>query len=208
MLQQLQDGLLHRHVEGRRRLVGHDDVGVVDERHGNHHALLLSAADLVWIAVENLLGAGEEHLFEQCYHLLPFVSRLSVRPHHLHHLLAAFLHGVQTRHRLLEDHADAFAAHLPHLLLVEREELGALQQGAARDGRLCRQQPHQRQRADTFAAAALAHDAQRLPVSQREVQILHHLVSLEGNREPLYFKYVIISIHTTITQEATKNFAI
>ena len=68
VLQKLENGLLHRHVEGCGGLVGDDDVGVVDERHGNHDALLLATAELVGVAVVYLLGAGEKHLAEEVDH--------------------------------------------------------------------------------------------------------------------------------------------
>ena len=68
--QQVQDGALHGYVEGRCRFVGDEDVGVVDQRHGYHHTLLLTAADLVRIAVENLLRPWQQHLFEEFDNLL------------------------------------------------------------------------------------------------------------------------------------------
>ena len=110
--QQVEDSLLYRHVEGCGGLVGDDDIGIVYQRHGNHHALLLSATKLVGVAVEDLLGAGEEHLTEKLN------DTLSVTPH-LEHLLAAFLHRVEGGHGLLENHADAFAADAAEALFVE-----------------------------------------------------------------------------------------
>ena len=44
-------------------------------------------------------------------------------PHHFKDLLSAFLHGVEARHRLLEDHADALAADIAEALLVKRQQL-------------------------------------------------------------------------------------
>ena len=63
--QQVEDGLLYRHVEGGGGFVGDEYVGFVDEGHGDHHALLLAAAEFVGVAVENLLRPREQHLAEE-----------------------------------------------------------------------------------------------------------------------------------------------
>ena len=43
VFEQLEDLRLHGDVERRRRLVGDQEIGVVGERHGDHHALALTA---------------------------------------------------------------------------------------------------------------------------------------------------------------------
>ena len=131
LAEQLENGLLHRHVEGRGGLVGNEYVGVVDQRHGYHHALFLAAADLVGVAFENLFWAGKEHLFEEPDNaLLGCLLVASVVPivgmHHLQHLLAAFLHGVEARHGLLKNHGDALAADAAEALLVEGQQIQRL----------------------------------------------------------------------------------
>ena len=50
--EQLQDLRLHGDVERRRRLVGDQQVGLVGERHRDHHALALPAGELVRIGAE------------------------------------------------------------------------------------------------------------------------------------------------------------
>ena len=50
--------------------------------------------------------------------------------YHLAHLVAAFVDGVERGHRLLEDHGDAFAAHLGHPALVEVLDVGVANQHA------------------------------------------------------------------------------
>ena len=49
--QQLDDLLLGRDVEARGRLVEHHEIGLAGERHGDADALLLSARELVGIAM-------------------------------------------------------------------------------------------------------------------------------------------------------------
>jgi hypothetical protein len=46
VLQQLQELSLDRHIDGGRRFVGDEKIGIVCERHGDHHALALPARQL------------------------------------------------------------------------------------------------------------------------------------------------------------------
>jgi hypothetical protein len=61
--QQIDDLRLHRHVEGRGRLVEHQKTRLRDERPGDRDALALAAGEFVRVA----LGVGvEPDLFECC----------------------------------------------------------------------------------------------------------------------------------------------
>jgi hypothetical protein len=51
-LDQLQDLGLHGHVEGRRGLVGDQELRAGDERHRDHHPLAHAARELVGIEVD------------------------------------------------------------------------------------------------------------------------------------------------------------
>ena len=64
-LEQVKNGALHGDIESRGRLVSDEDVGVVNEGHGNHYSLFLSSADFVWVAVKDFLGPGEKYLLEK-----------------------------------------------------------------------------------------------------------------------------------------------
>ena len=55
----LQDVRLDRHVERGRRLVGDQDVGLVGDRHRDHHPLALAARELVRIGAEPVLGVAQ-----------------------------------------------------------------------------------------------------------------------------------------------------
>ena len=52
VLEQLQDLRLHRHVERGGRLVGDQQVRLVRQRHGDHHALALAAGELMRITLQ------------------------------------------------------------------------------------------------------------------------------------------------------------
>ena len=62
LLQQREDLRLHGDVERGGRLVGDEQVGLVGERHGDHHALALAAGQLVRIAAEPPLRIGDADL--------------------------------------------------------------------------------------------------------------------------------------------------
>ena len=59
VLQQLQDLRLDGDVERGGRLVGDQQVGLVRERHRDHHPLALAAGELVRIGAEALLGLAQ-----------------------------------------------------------------------------------------------------------------------------------------------------
>ena len=66
--QQLEDLRLDGDVERGGGLVGDQQIGLVGERHGDHHALPLPAGELVGVGVESLLGIGEADLAQQLEH--------------------------------------------------------------------------------------------------------------------------------------------
>ena len=65
VLQQLQDLRLHRDVERGGRLVGDQQVRLVRQRHGDHHALALAAGELMRIAASRAGRIGNADLVEQ-----------------------------------------------------------------------------------------------------------------------------------------------
>ena len=50
---QIEDCFLHCYVKRSSRFVGYEQAGIAGHGHGYHHPLFLSAADLVWIGIEN-----------------------------------------------------------------------------------------------------------------------------------------------------------
>ncbi|MNY06521.1 hypothetical protein D3C86_1392820 [compost metagenome] len=114
------------------------------------------------IALKPLFGRRNAH------HLQRFAAAfLGLRPGHVfvredgfHHLLADAQHRVQRHQRILEDHGDAVAAQLAHLLFREIAQVGALEFHFAVDhfpGRV--DQAQQREAGHGFAGARFAHQA-------------------------------------------------
>ena len=171
VVHQLQDLGLRGHVERRRGLVGDQQVGVVDERHRDHHALAHAARELVRVVLEALLGARDPHRLQHLERALAGgrLRGVLVQLHRLPQLLADRVHRVQRGHRILEDHRDLVAAHLAQLRRRQLEQVAALEDRLARRDRLrSRVQPEDRQAGDALAAARLADDRERLALLDRE----------------------------------------
>ena len=114
VLEQLEDLRLHGDVERGRRLVGDQQVRLVGQRHGDHHALALAAGKLVRIAAEPPGRIANADLAEQIDDL---VARLGageavVQQQNFPDLLLDRVQRIERRHRLLEDDGDVVAAHL------------------------------------------------------------------------------------------------
>ena len=63
--QQFEDLRLDGDVEGRGGLVGDQEVGLVGQGHGDHHALALPSRELVRIGAKALLRFGQSHQPQQ-----------------------------------------------------------------------------------------------------------------------------------------------
>ncbi len=113
LLQQLEDLRLDRHVERGGRLIGDQQVRLVGERHGDHDALALAARQLMRKRVETLFRLADADLVQQLQHARThgLLVHAPVHAQHLAHLPLDGVQRVERRHRLLEDHRDAVAAH-------------------------------------------------------------------------------------------------
>ena len=93
-----------------------------------------------------------------------------------HDLRADGEHRVERRHRLLKDHADVAAADRLHLPLGQADQVAAEERDPARfDAGGRRQQPHDRERRDALARAALADDAERAALLDAKRDIVDRL---------------------------------
>ena len=85
------------------------------------------------ILLDPLFRRGDAHLFQHLDALLHRVvlGDFLVGLQHLHHLRADCIDRVERRHRLLEDHRDLVAAHVPHLRVGGLGKILALEQDLA-----------------------------------------------------------------------------
>ena len=104
ILQQLQDLGLDGDVEGRRRLVGDEQVRLVGQRHGDHHPLLLAARELMRVGVEPAAGLAQAHQLDELENAparLP-AAQAAVDQQRLGDLLPDRVQRVERGERLLE----------------------------------------------------------------------------------------------------------
>ena len=171
---------LDGHVERRRRLVGEQQLRPAGQRHRDHHALPHAAGELVREIGKALARRRDLDLIEQLERrgVGLAASHVAVVAQRLGDLEAHRQDRVQRRHRLLEDHRDAVAADLAHLLLAERDqvEIGEADVPAGDPPVGRRHQAHDGQRGDALAATGLADDRQRLVVRDGEADVAHRRV--------------------------------
>ena len=121
LAQQFQNFFLNCYIKSGCGLVSYKDLGIAGYGHGNHHALFLSPAEFMGVAVVNSFRPRQHHLMEQRDH--PVVSDLLchflVLTNHLGNLMATTVHRIQRGHRFLKNHGDTLAPNLGHLSLIE-----------------------------------------------------------------------------------------
>ena len=129
----LEDHRLRGHVETGRRLVEHQHLGLGQERHGQRDALHLAARQLVGVAAEELVVAGQAHLGQAVARALqPRLRRADVAQlQQLDDLLADPDGRVERRRRVLRHVGDLLAADLAHLLPRHAEHVAALEEHLA-----------------------------------------------------------------------------
>ena len=159
--EQRQDLRLHGDVERRGRLVRDQQIGLVGERHRDHHALPLAAGQLVRIACQAASRDRECRPASRVRGSAPAPPTLLMPLMQLQDLADLRLDRVQRierGHRLLEDDRDVVAADVAHLVFRQAQQLASLEADAAGGMRRRRigQQFQDRQRADRFAGAGFA----------------------------------------------------
>ena len=189
-LKDVQDLCLDGHVEGGGGLVGDDDVGVVRDSDGNHHALAHAARELVGIRVKAVLGVGDANQGEQLDAALAnlVLGHVGVVDEQsLGKLVADGEHGSKGRERILEDHGDARAADLGHLLVALADEFLAVELDRARDVRVVIEKPDEREGRDRLSRAGLAYDAQGAATPEVKVHVAHGVdhagLGIEGDTQ-------------------------
>ena len=162
---QLQDLGLDGHVQGRHGLVGHDQLGVHDQRRADAHPLPLSAGQLMGQPVPAL--RVQAHQLHGPLHpppdLLPVI--LAVYPQGLGQNPAHGAAGVQAAGRVLEHHLGPLGE-VGHRAGIVRHKA---QNGPGQGG---------------LSAAGLPHQAQNLPPVQVKAHIMEHLPALSAPDGP------------------------
>ena len=163
----LDDLRLNGHVESRCRLVGDQHRRIVRDRHRHHRSLAHAPGELVRILLDATLRERHAHEVEQLDRAL---ARLIVtdagivRRDRLGDLVTDREHGIERRHRILEDHRNLPTADLLQLLLRHGQEIATLvERLSAHDPpRRHRDQPEHRHDRDALSRTRLADDTECL----------------------------------------------
>ncbi len=126
----LEDLRLHGDIECGGGLVADQQVGVVGDRDRDDDPLPFTAGELVRKRAGAALRLGDAHQLEQFHRAMtgrpPSHPRL-VDLDRLGDLVADGVHRCQSRHRILEHHADRLAAEPRHRVVVQAQQLGVVQ---------------------------------------------------------------------------------
>ena len=163
---------LDRHVECRRRLVGDQHVGARDERGCDHDPLAHPARELVRIGAVLARRIGQPDTVQHVHHApvrFPPVFD-AVTQQYAAQLFADRHVGVEGLHRVLEHHADPLRAQPVQLALGRAEQFVAVEDDAAADRGLRRQQAHDRERRLRLSGPRFTDEADRLagPYAERK----------------------------------------
>ena len=156
--QQVQVLRLDRQIEAGGRLVGDQQARLARDADGADDALAHAARHLVRVLRDPRLRRRDAHRLQKVDRPAPGGGARGalMHPDRLGDLVADREQRVQRGHRVLQDHRDALAAHMPHLLVGFEDEIFALEQHLAADdpgGR--RQDAHDRQGQRALAGARI-----------------------------------------------------
>src|SRR5258706_15796701 len=176
---ELENLRLDRHVERGGWLVGDQQLWIARERDGDHDALAHAAAELVGIRAQAASSVWNADGFHEltCPPAGFRLREAKMDLQGLDDLLLDTQHWIQARNRILKDHRDLPTANLAQLILAQLQQILVEEHDRALFdlGRWHRQQAQDRERCDTLARAALAHDAQRFAFIQRKADTLHRV---------------------------------
>ncbi len=182
--QQLENLRLNGDVERGGGLVGDEQTRLVDQGHGDHHALALSAGKLMRVIAGAAFGIRDRHLAQGLHGARGRRASADrkVGPHRLRDLVAHAHHGVESGHGLLKNHAHARAPQTAHPLLGQAGQGFTRKRYFAGHPGLRRQKAHDSQRSHGFPRAGFSHEAQRAGFGNFEADIAHrsHLPGLGG----------------------------
>ena len=131
--QQRHDFRLNRHIQGRRRFIGDDDLRVQQQCDGDDNALAHAARQFMGVLIQALVRRRNLYLPQLVQGDIPGRPGAdpAMRLERFHHLGANGQHRVQGHHRVLENHGDAVAANLAQFPLAHGCQVLTLEQDLA-----------------------------------------------------------------------------
>ena len=163
---QLKDLRLDGDIEGRGGFVGDEYLRFGDEGHRDHDPLSHAAGEFVGIAVEAVGGVVDTDGFHhgECAGKGVAAGDFFVYEQWLDELLADPHVGIERGHRVLENHADAFASDGSKLGIGGAQQVGAVEfrAGALDAGGRAREEAEQGSAGDGLAGARFSDQTERL----------------------------------------------
>lgn len=170
------DPRFHGDVESRCRFVEKQQVRSGQQRHGDDHALLLSAGHLVHVGSHDAVGIGKLHPLQHVARPFPgfaFVDGLVVE-RHLGELPARGEAGIEGVRRLLVDHGDLVATQPSEVFVVEGGKVASLEEDPATDhAPVVAEVAQDGERDRGLAAPGLADEADALALEELQVEVDH-----------------------------------
>ena len=176
--EEVHDLLLNGDIECGGGFVSDEELRLAAERHGDHHALLHAAAQLVRVGMQTLLRLYDAHFIEPAHDLgiaIRFGDIGAVQCQRLADLGADGEHGIEGGRRLLEDVGDLFAAHLAQFIGLQFEHVMPSEghRGRTNRGGRLGQQAGEGEGGGAFPAAAFSDEGQGLALLEGEINALH-----------------------------------
>ena len=172
---ELENLRLDRDVESGRRFVGDDQARIVGDRHGDHHALALSAGEFVRIGAKPARPPGETHVVEKLRRAPAGLraAQSAVRDHRLGDLGADRIERVEGRHRFLKDHRGVRAADPIEPPLRQADEFDAVELRRAANLRAFSEKPEGGEHRLRLARSRLADDSHDFVPPHGEIDAAH-----------------------------------
>ncbi len=119
------------HIQRGGRFVGQQQFGLARQRHGDHGALTLPAAELVRVSASTARRLGNAGGRQQLHAGGMGLARRQAffELQHLGNLVAHGVERVERRHGLLENDGHLVTAHAAQLVFGHLQQVTALQQG-------------------------------------------------------------------------------
>ena len=184
--EQVEDLVLHRHIERRGRFVGEQHARTAGERDGDADPLAHAARHLVRVVVEPLLGFGDpDRLQQRDGDLVGLLApHVEVIADVLGQLTPDRDHRVERCHRVLEDHRHLGTPE-DFLLLGRLADhlVAGVHHRSGRRGIRRRVEPHDRARQHGLAGTGFADHTEGVPPVQLERHAVDRLDRTGGDSE-------------------------
>ena len=203
ILHEVQDLSLDRHIQGRHRLIAHNEFRIQRQGPRNADALPPPPVQLMRIGIGK--PAGQSHCIHQFFHpFLPFLpGRIyAVNFQRLHDDLTDRQTRIQRRKGILKDDLHLLPQ-TPDLLLIRIFHMDTIKNHFTGGGR---KQVQNCSAKRGFSASGFPYDAQRLPAFQRKCNVID-CMELSFSRFEIFFQVVdlkqnLIICHITVPPDS------